>query len=352
MNYNHYTTCVNAKAHVQTSQYIQATIQGLLAFGAAGLIAGAASMPWCLLLAAELGAVVWLLAYCQWWLVDRLICLEGDRSAAGMLVKIETPDGKSFPDSLDTDFSINLLLFPNQPGADQATVEGTMPYGQLVEEHVYTKNVGLPWTGLTAKDKVTQAESAILHAEFEGAGIQDTQTGAMIALVFTVGALFACLVTPFPYGAIIAAILAFLALLAMLIGLLVGLNDKGSPADVNPALGELNTNNTTEPKMKGSGAAILFIMGLWVYDSGHNNAAPPEPRGWNEIHPIKYCQKIGTWDGDWPTDTGDKIKQQEVLVAEANKPQTRAIQNQPENHWEVHPVIDGCQPANAPPLIN
>src|SRR4029077_11156095 len=27
--------------------------------------------------------------------------------------------------------------------------------------------------------------------------------------------------------------------------------------------------------------------GSWVYDSGH------QPRGWNEIHPIKFCSPIG-----------------------------------------------------------
>src|SRR4051794_8923610 len=51
-----------------------------------------------------------LLAYCRWWLYDRLICLGGDMCAIGMLGAVEPPSEKSGFDKFDTDYSINLLL--------------------------------------------------------------------------------------------------------------------------------------------------------------------------------------------------------------------------------------------------
>lgn len=44
---------------------------------------------------------------------------------------------------------------------------------------------------------------------------------------------------------------------------------------------ERHVNDST-----GRGADILVVKGSWVYDSAHE--------GWNEIHPIKHCQTIGT----------------------------------------------------------
>ncbi len=125
------------------------------------------------------------------------------------------------------------------------------------------------------------------------------------------------------------------------------LNDNGNLTDVDPNLTSIHSAQRPD----GSGADIFALKGTWVYDSAHT--------GWNEIHPIKQCQKIGTMTGQgWAEiEVGDnsKIVQQipdipswitgwcklfDTITA------TATIKNQqlPQNQWTVHPLIDGCEP--------
>lgn len=349
MAFEQHTSCVTAKGHVDMNQYIQATIQALAAAGIGVLIVAAAGMPWCLGIVAVIAADMWLLGYCHWWLSDRLICLNGDQSAVGVVVSNEPPSEKSFPDVFDTDFSINLLLPTNPPGSNQGTVESSSPFGFLIKEQESTKNEGLPFTGYDdgkgtgpgATDNGTDDRSAVLHAEFEGGGIADMLLGAQIALGLATVGLILCLALGF-WGAVAGYILALLALLAVLLGSLFGLGNQGSPSDVG--LPSVETNGTN-----GKGADILGVTGRWVYDSGHNNVN----QGWNEIHPVKKAAKLAVWDGDWPPNIGELIAEWEEKVGEADSPLTVGNQSRPENGWEVHPVIDGCDPEEPgePPII-
>lgn len=341
MAYNQVTACVDASNYSSMNQYVDATIQALLAGGITALMAGLAGMPWCIPFSLTIAGAVWLIAYCEWWLYGRLICLGGDKTVVGMLVSTEPPGNKSFPDSLDTDFSINLLLPPNQPGVDQATAETSAPFGFLIAEQAATKNIPVPFEGESATDQGTGAKSAVLHAEFEGSGVYDTLIGAQIGLGLAIASLVACLAIPPPWGPIIAGILALLAWLAMLLGILFGLGDEGDPGEVNPTLGTLHTNDAANG---GIGADLLVVMGTWVYDSAHE--------GWNELHPIKLCEKVGTWTGDWPADINDIIAHWETAVKDATSPQTGAEQKNPQHHWDEHPDLDGCDPTGAPPPIH
>jgi hypothetical protein len=339
MDDKQYTTCTPAQNHSTMNQYVQATIQALIATGIGALLVAAWRMPWCLPIVAEIGLLMWVLGFCHWWLEDRLICLDGDHVAIGMLVSVEPPGNKSGFEAFDTDYSINLLPPPNPIGSDQATVEASTPYGVLIKEQSSTHDIGVPFTGETATDKPSGKSSAILHGEFEGAGIQDLLLGTQIAFVLATTALIVCLGLPGP----IAAILAILAFLVFLFGGLAGLGDTGSPEGVNPSLGDLHTNDPAT----GQGADLLVVIGRWVYDAGHNN----ESRGWNELHPIKFCERIGTWHGDWPVDIEDLEKRWKIAVGEATSALTAAEQKRPEHQWEVHPRIDGCRPGAPPPPV-
>lgn len=299
------------------------------------LVAIAAGHPWCALLALPVAAAAAQLAYAGWWLNDRLICLGGDKYVVGLLISVSKPEDKTGLDALDTDYSINLLPYPNTIGNDTVKVENSTPYGYLIAEQGTTKDIGVPFTGEHAIDQVTKKECPVLHAEFEGGGVRVAFDTAGVALLMSTAALVICMAVPPPWGAIIGIILALLALLIQLLGVLLGKNNKGSFSDVNPNLGALH------PREDGGDMFdILGVYGTWVYDAGHNN----EGKGWNEIHPIKACNRVAQWNGvgDWPLVVDEYMDRFETALLEANTPETQSGQQHPENQWKIHPLLDGC----------
>jgi hypothetical protein len=282
-------------------------------------------------------AAAWIVGYCYWFLHQRLICLPSlanptvsggsDQLTIGMVIDILPPYLNTFPDSLDTDYSFGLLVAPNNPGDPQSTVEGSAPYGFLVSEQPATQNIGMPYTGHPGTYKPTGQTAETLHCEFEGAGVYDFLLASAISLALAIAAYFVCVLVPFPVGAIIAAILALLSLLGLGIGAAVGSSDNASPADENPALG-----GDVHP------GDILVVAGSWVYDSGH------QPSGWNEIHPIKFCSPIGHYKGEWPPNLTDLETFWATALGDATSTTTIELQKQPQNQWQVHPILDGCEP--------
>lgn len=232
----------------------------------------------------------------------------------------------------------------NPIGASQADVEKSVPYGTLVSERPGTHAAGLPFTGQTAVDPISLKTSAVLHAEFEGRGTQDASDGAAVALFMAFAGLIICVAVPPPWGAIIGAVLAFLAFLAQLLGALLGRGDKGSVGDVAPELGALHPRDPG-----GTTFDVLGVFGRWVYDAGHNN----EGVGWNEIHAVKACYRAGTWngDGDWPPFADAYADRFPDAYTGATSQATRDAQDAPENQWTIHPRIDGCASPPPPPVI-
>jgi hypothetical protein len=335
MSYTQYTSCTSAEDHILFYKYIQTTARAAIPGGISALFVVAYGDPVCWVMVAEITFLAWVIAFCHWWLEDRLICLPTgggqDRTAVGMVVSIETVAQKSFPDTFDTDLSINLLLLNTHPKVDQAHAQDSQPYGELIKEQENIANLSLPFTGTAATDEGTGIKSAVLHAEFEGAGIVDLLLASQVALGVAVAALIACLTLP----PVVAVILWLLSWLIFTVGAIIGPTDTASSEDAG--LPSIETNNTD-----GTGAHILGVMGHWIYDSGHNDW--PENGGWNEIHPIKMAQKLGTWDGDWPKGIDATVANWENKVDEAGSPVTIESQKRPENQWQIHPLIDGCAP--------
>jgi len=329
MAYRQYTKCVSIGNYIggQYAQVIIAAAVVALPLIFAGVAAGPAVM---------LVALAAILAYCRWWLYDRLICLGGDQCAVGWLLKIDPPEEKSGLDRFDTDYSLNLVLGPMREGVTQAQAVATAPQGFLLDNQPAIKNAGLDFDGLTAHQWANSPVTAVLHCEFEGAGVYDLMIACLIAVPLATAAAIVCAIPVF--GWIACAILTLIAALVVAVGAIVGLLDTANPSDLDENLGELHTNDPT-----GRGADILFIKGTWIYDSAHE--------GWNELHPIKHCQKIGTWEKDWngsPTPTGSPKEWCEA-VDSAGSSLTVASQQQPENQWTIHPTIDGCRPRSAEP---
>jgi hypothetical protein len=303
------------------------------AVSALPLLAGASFVPGVAIV--FLGAII---AYCRWWLFDRLICLGGDVCAIGWVLTVEPPSKKSGLDAFDTDYSFSMVLAPGGDGISQADAEQG-PQGHLIAPQAET--AGLDWKGLQTQQWANYNPSACLHCEFEGSGVYDLMLAALAALAFATAAVIVCAIPVL--GWIACAILQIIAGLIVIGGIIGALSDTGDPNDVDPSLGEIHVNDPT-----GRGADIMIVHGTWVYDSAHE--------GWNEIHPIKQAQRIGTWAGQW--DSGDPtvmVKRCCDAIGQASDPLTRGEQDQPQNQWEIHPLIDGCDPgrsSNDPPPIH
>lgn len=331
--YKQYTTCSQPSSWLSLAAYIVIATVPLLV----GAVIAIAAAGWCALFYLLVVAAAESVVVCEWWLNVRLICLGGggNRSAIGMLVNVEPSQGKSgIFNELDTDYSINLLLYPNLPGVTQATAEATAPFGELIKD----QHVGDGFEGETGKEPETKRESAVLHAEFEGAGIRDFLIGALVSFGLAMAALIACAAIPPPWGIIVAAILAILAFLAWLIGYLLGAGDYADPTETEGTPNEFHTNDASDV-----GADLLYVHGSWVFDSLHE--------GWNEIHPIKKCAKVGAWDGAWPDDIEDKLKRFDDAFDDARSDVTIEKQSRPQYRWKIHPLIDGCgdYPEPTPP---
>ena len=326
-DYRQYTSCCAPTAWESLVNYLVGATATLLAVAVAVIFAAA----WCALFYIGVFAAAEAVAACSWWLYKRLVCLGGDRSAAGMLVTIEPAVGKSgYFGALDTDYSINLLLYPTLPGVLHADAEISVPYGELIKDQQgIIDNVGF-FKGYMAAEPGTTRESAVLHAEFEGGGVYDFYIGVSISLGLYIAAIIACAAIPPPWGVIVAALLALLALLFWFISHEIGEGDYGNPNQVKGAPSELHTNDPTTTV----GADLLYVYGTWVFDSFHE--------GWNEIHPIKKCTAIGTWGGAWPADIPATVDKLDAGFADARDPATIGKQQQATHRWTVHPLIDGC----------
>jgi hypothetical protein len=73
-------------------------------------------------------------------------------------------------------------------------------------------------------------------------------------------------------------------------------------------------------------------------------ATTTPPRGYNEIHPIKFCSPIGKWDCGWPANLNDLETFWATALGDAISTTTIELQKQPQNQWQVHPILDGCDP--------
>jgi hypothetical protein len=73
-------------------------------------------------------------------------------------------------------------------------------------------------------------------------------------------------------------------------------------------------------------------------------AGRPLHAGWNEIHPIKVCTKVGRSDGSWSDQPPDVILRARHEFEVARADETVASQARPEHQWQIHPDIDGCDP--------
>jgi hypothetical protein len=369
--YPAYTQCAEASDYDSLNQYVQAGIAALLAGGVAAVIVLASGLPWCYLLAAELGIWAAGLAYCHWWLNGRLICLPAEVSATtgpavdvcavGMFVSADQLQPSAWPydlPDLDTDWCMDIVLYGTEP---------SKPVDILIGETNAIQNLGLGFEnggqGQTASyilQGVYDGSSAayqnggvtitspVLHCEIEGAGVWDYSNWLLVLFWATVAALagqeaLATIPVIGPIASVIWSIIcAILAFLASLFGFYSSENDQANQPSGSPGSTAYPFN--APGSASGNPASVVCVVGTWVYDSAH--------AGWNEIHPVMMVQPIGVtapgpdgtygWNPSWAQQCG--------MVNQASSPGTRDNQRQPTNSWLIHPSVDGCGTYPTPPL--
>jgi hypothetical protein len=353
--YRQYTQCVDISNFNPANPYSQAALVGLYVTlpmaVLSALMALAGLSPWCLLLLIEIYAIAGIIGYCYWWLYRRLICIpatpdhlndsSGNQMVIGTLIDTLPPSNATFPD-IDNDFSMGILpacISLGSQGPYTANNPAPGPYGYLITEQPVTHDAGLTYTGQLGTDYEfldtpdLDIKSEVLHCEFEGRAVYDMFLAAQAALLPVVAALFVCQIPV--YGWIIALILALLGLGLLAIGWGIGKTDAGDPTDINPNLGELHTNDKDH-----KGADTLMIMGHWVCDAGHRF---DHHALYYELHPITFaCITNPVTDCD-PNQVIFLKKRWQNAVGDATSPVTLANQKLPQNQWQIHPLIDGCQ---------
>lgn len=387
--YPSWTKCCNP------ADYRGLPVGAMVAIGSVGIImgivAGLVALP--VGVAVALAALcVAAIAFCNWWLDVRLICLGGDRSVVGAIYHLEPPvqtDAVWNIVDADTDFSFNLLLWQfipqnslpqsfitNQwtPGgfAQLATDWPTLPplvpvvpFAGVSEEvnlivaqqSMASLGLGFGGQNINDADKVTDPPGTtqqhfLMHCEIEGPGMHD-----LLILLEVMAAVFvaAAFVFAIPVvGPILSWILIALALLAFLIGGPAVTHDDASPPTNGDWGGTFHPYE--KPGNPGGLVDLAYVFGRWVYDSLHKGAES------NELHPVHYMIKIGCATqsnlsmGIWPTDLGEIQQKYDQQFGVINSPITIEIQKQPQNQWTVHPLLDGClgttpYPVPPPPVI-
>jgi len=322
----------------------------------------------------------------EYLLNGKLICLDGDQCAVGQVIGYETPSSKSFPNDIDNDFSINLMLSPNQISdfigltLDQAyqlvqahnNIQGNLikeqpgmplPYGADGDKHYVPYPLDPP-VDVTLANQLggggaffpfqTPIYVPVLHLECEGSRIHD-----LLAVLQGIGGLGTGIcdfeVLGIPIGKVICTIIATILAPITVAALIVAwFNAQDGNAD-DPRTGGLP--GQLEP------GNMIVVTGRWVYDAGH--------QGWNELHPVKSIQKIAESIVGFEANGDPKeiIGRWCTLVSQVpppnrdgpgGEPSTMTPgqqviwdnQLQPENRWILHPLIDGCLPPDQPPPTN
>lgn len=187
-------------------------------------------------------------------------------------------------------------------------------------------------------------QSFLLHCEIEGPGMYYLRS-MMYALlaVFIAAAILAAT----GIGAILAFLLGLLAFLAGLFGgAIIQKQGVNPPAGSGYGGSELEPYRLPDGTLNPAGATLVYVRGRWIYDSLHS--------GWNELHPLEYLQIIAppgdatglipsssVNNGDWP----DLSRAKEYLDGQykmLEDPKSAELQAEPQNQWQLHPLLDGC----------
>ncbi len=370
-----YTTCVEP-ADYEPLEMTEEIVVGVAAFVAAIFSGGIALIA--------LGPVVFsaVRKVLEYMLHGKLVCLGGDRCAVGWIAELE-PVGfdKPFPSNIDNDYSLNLLLAPDSPrdyerdasdagAAERANLkiaQAAPVQGALVTEQPSTPEPRDPEAGAGryhgyfswfegpdigtrfiigdkqvhvpfSKSPKGRFPVPVFHAEFEGSRPNDLLS-VLDNIPPGLGKLCKVPIIGKIACAIVSALFAPIVAVALIAAWAAA--DGGDPADAGDGTVKVGD--------------LVVVNGRWNYDAGHS--------GWNELHPVKTIQKLPDPAVDWSR-FDDFHRRVCKMTSEApprpETPHTKptgmtpeqqtvwTAQQQPEHTWELHPSVDGCEPADDP----
>lgn len=329
---------------------------------------------------------------CDYLMGGKLICIGGYECAIGRVAEFDTVDNKTSYEKVDNDFSINIVLAPNDlelfaaqssrlAAYDLAAKDGSPAnglQGYLIREQV-PPGMPEPFQGTTDYPNWPYANYAgtfttfpdktwitynpfegqqgvpydvpVLHCEIEGERLHLVCEAISFFDGFGTGVCEATFLG-IPVGQAICWLINFvmapMITAALTTAWIAGSDDNRDFDDA----GSLSM---------GDG---VVITGRWVYDAGHH--------GQNELHAVTSVQKLDPAGMTNPDTLADLRDQWCRHVSEVPPPrgpgapagpggqpaaltsdQLTVYTNQikPENRWIFHPLLDGCEPSEPPPPI-
>lgn len=279
---------------------------------------------------------------CRFLHGGKLVCFEENVCVIGRVTKlIPVGSDKSGLEKMDDDFTFEIVVSPHADSESLSAVQATDKHQSkfITKQSSVLDPLGLPYEGL---GQTNPDIDEILHCEVKGCRVHDVCIVLKIMSFPIAAALAMCSVPVVGWLTCLLTLLALAVLTAIIGGIVWAATHNGDINDVlDPSSGELNVGD------------IVVLTGDWVYDAGHG--------GWNEIHPIRHVQVIDVPNkfkgATAATETLVEKFKKEILdpwcsqVTTAGSDLVREEQEKPENTWQIHPEIDGCEPADAPPEI-
>jgi hypothetical protein len=293
--------------------------------------------------------IVWIAAVfdlCRYLHGGKLICHDLQVCVIGRVGEL-IPVGadKSFPDTMDDDFTFNIILSPHSSDETASEMVATDPYqGKYIERQPGPDSLGLGWEGESiAFSGLAPHETEVLHCEVKGCRVHDVCTVLKVMSFPTAAVAVVCSLPIIGWAACLIALAIVVAITLIVGGIVWAATHNGDLYDVlDPTSGFPGEANP----VTGLGGDIVLVRGDWVYDAGHG--------GWNEIHPVRYVQRLDNVPAQFHGATRADaalvdLFNSEVLdpwcfeVSRTEDPSVVDGQGRPENSWQIHPSIDGCR---------
>jgi hypothetical protein len=283
---------------------------------------------------------------CRYLHGGKLICHDLSVCAIGRVAKlIPVGSDKQFPDTMDDDFTFDIVLSPHSSEETVSQIAATDPYqGKYIERQPGPDSLGLGYEGQSVTfSGLAPNETEVLHCEVKGCRVHDICTVLKVMSFPTAAVAVVCSLPIVGWVACLIALAIVVAITLIVGGIVWAATHNGDLHDVlDPNSGFPGEANP----VTGLGGDIVLVRGDWVYDAGH--------AGWNEIHPVRYVQRLDNvpseFHGATPADAAlvDRFNR-EVLdpwcfeVGRPDDPVVIEAQSSPENSWHIHPSIDGCR---------